>query len=193
MRRLMPAATLLLAACASAHVSAAEPATAMEAWVRIEIPAGSFTKYEYDTADGRLVVDRFLPDPAVYPANYGAIPDSLAGDGDPLDALVITRAPIVPGAYIRVRVIGLLRVTDDGAQDDKIIAVPASSVDPHYEAVRTIGDLSPAQQSQIELFFRTYKLAPDGTSPIVLGGFGDAGEAGAMIGAALAAGSGSPR
>ena len=107
-----------------------QPANAPdEAMLLVEIPAGSFTKYESD-ADGRIHVDRFLSMPMAYPANYGSMPGTLAGDGDPLDALVITRAPLHPGVLIRFRPIGVLRMVDGGEQDEKIVGVPADDVDP---------------------------------------------------------------
>lgn len=151
----------------------------------IEIPAGSFTKYEIDRTTGHLVVDRFQPMPVAYPANYGAIPSSLAGDGDPLDVLVLTREPVVPGAFIRVRPIGVLRMIDGGAEDDKVIAVPISDVDPQYDAVRTIADLPEIERQRIEAFFRVYKDLPAGRPRVELRGFAGAAEAKASVRAAI--------
>jgi len=156
-----------------------------EVLVVIEIPAGSVTKYEIDKTTGYLVVDRFQSMPVAYPANYGTIPSSLAGDGDPLDVLVLTREPIVPGAFIRVRPIGVLRMIDGGAEDDKVIAVPVSDVDPHYDAVRTITDLPQIERQRIEAFFRVYKDLPVGRNPVELGGFVGADAAMASVRAAL--------
>jgi len=164
----------------------AAPASAgVDAMAIIEIPAGGDIKYERD-AEGRIFVDRFLPLPVVYPVNYGGIPGTRAGDGDELDILVHTRAPIMPGARIQVRVIGVLRMTDAGEADDKIIAVPASSVDPTYDSVRSITDLPEAERARITNFFRLYKQALDGRSPVVLSGFGDADEAAAIVNEAIA-------
>ena len=156
------------------------------ALLRVEIPAGSFTKYEID-ADGQVHVDRFLSMPVVYPANYGAMPGTLAGDGDPLDALVFTRAPLHPGVLIRFRPIGVLRMHDGGEEDDKIIGVPTDAVDPHYAAVRDIGDLSRIDRQRLETFFRVYKGLPDDAagSPVQLNGFGNAAEAQALIRSSL--------
>ncbi len=151
----------------------------------IEIPAGSFTKYEIDKATGYLVVDRFQSMPVAYPANYGTIPSSLAGDGDPLDVLVLTREPIVPGAFIRVRPIGVLRMIDGGEEDDKVIAVPISDVDPQYDAVRTITDLPEIERQRIEAFFRVYKDLPAGRKRVELRGFVGADAAKASVRAAI--------
>ena len=152
----------------------------------IEIPAGGGIKYERD-AEGRIFVDRFLPLPVVYPVNYGALPGTRAGDGDELDVLVLTRAPVMPGARIRVRPVGVLRMTDAGEADEKIVAVPASSVDPAYAHIRSVSDLDATERARISAFFRLYKQAPDGSSPVVLSGYGDAAEALKIVSAVSAA------
>lgn len=141
-----------------------------------EIPAGSFTKYEIDAEHGQLIVDRYVSMPVRYPANYGSITSSAGGDGDPLDALVITRESIYPGAVIRVKPIGVLKMIDDGETDDKIIAVPADSVDPTYADIEEMSDLPEMDRQRLEAFFSVYKNLPDG-GDIELGGFGDAAEA----------------
>ncbi|TQV68114.1 inorganic diphosphatase [Exilibacterium tricleocarpae] len=123
----------------------------------VEIPAGSFTKYELDKRTGHVVVDRFLTTPTAYPANYGSLPSIFAEDGDPVDILIFTRTPVAPGALIEVRPIGSLRMRDRGEADDKIIAVPADDVDPFYRAVRDIKDLPAEARAGIEAFFRNYK------------------------------------
>src|SRR5262245_26146298 len=125
--------------------------------VIIEIPAGSFTKYEIDPKTGHLFVDRFQSMPVVYPTNYGSIPSTIGPDGDPLDALVITRQAIYPGALIRVRPIGILKMIDGGDVDDKIVAVPISKVDPTYDDIKTIDDLPAIERARIEQFFAVYK------------------------------------
>src|SRR6478735_10857078 len=99
-----------------------------EFFVAIEIPQGSFTKYEIDADTGHIIVDRFQSMPVAYPANYGSITSSLGGDGDPLDAIVYTREPVAPGAIIRVRAIGVLKMIDGGEVDDKIVAVPTTDI-----------------------------------------------------------------
>lgn len=141
-----------------------------------EIPAGSFTKYEINAEHGQLIVDRYVSMPVRYPANYGSITSSAGGDGDPLDALVLTRDSIYPGAVIEVRAIGVLRMVDDGEADDKIIAVPTDAVDPSYADVEEIEDLPSMQAERLNAFFRVYKDLPEG-GDIELNGFGDASEA----------------
>src|SRR5690606_24635675 len=120
------------------------------------------TKYEIDADTGHLFVDRYMSMPVVYPANYGSIPSSLGDDGDPLDALVLTRVPIVPGALIRVRAIGIMKMIDGGEKDDKIIAVPVSAVDPTYDEIQAIEDLPAMELQRMEAFFRVYKQLPEG-------------------------------
>ena len=145
MRFLLPAVLLLCAA----PLQAAQPAPAVrhpflaaqpanvpdEAVLAVEIPAGSFIKYEIGE-DGLPFVDRFLSTPTAYPANYGSMPRTRAGDGDPLDALVFTRAPLHPGVLVRFRPVGVLRMTDRGERDEKIVGVPADAVDPTFAAIR---------------------------------------------------------
>jgi inorganic pyrophosphatase len=125
----------------------------------IEIPKGSFTKYEL-TEDGMIVVDRFQSMPVVYPANYGSIPQTKGGDGDPLDVIIYTREPLVPGSIITVRPIGTLRMIDGGEADEKIIAIPSSKVDPTYDNIKSITDLPLIEQQRLEQFFRVYKNIP---------------------------------
>ena len=189
MSRLLPFASLLAAGIAAAqgpgHVRhpllAAQPASEADgAVLLVEIPAGSAIKYEVD-ADGRLFVDRFLSMPVAYPANYGSMPHTLAGDGDPLDALVLTRAPLHPGVLLRFRPVGVLRMSDRGEADEKIIGVPTDNVDPAYAAIRDIGDLPQAERERIEAFFRVYKDLPAGGNGVRLHGYGDADEAWALI------------
>lgn len=102
-----------------------------EVRVVVEIPQGGFTKYEIGK-DGLPHVDRFLSMPMAYPANYGSMPRTLAGDGDPLDALVLTRAPLHPASVIAFRPIAVLRMVDGGDADEKIIGVPTDKVDATY-------------------------------------------------------------
>ena len=147
-----------------------------ELLLAVEIPAGSFTKYEIGE-DGLLHVDRFLAMPMAYPANYGSMPRTLAGDGDPLDALVLTRAPLHPGAVILFRPVGVLRVVDGGEADEKIIGVPVDKVDASYAGIRDLADLPKAEIDRIEAFFRVYKQLPAGSKTVELHGWGDAAEA----------------
>ena len=143
-----------------------------EVYALVEIPAGSTTKYELDAATGHLLVDRFQSMPVVYPANYGTLPSTLAGDNDPLDVLVYTREPVVPGALILVRPIGILKMLDGGEQDDKLVAVPAYAVDPAYADVRDISDLPEIELQRLQAFFTVYKQLPAGRKQIELQGVG---------------------
>jgi inorganic pyrophosphatase len=150
----------------------------------VEIPAGSFTKYEIND-EGLVFVDRFQSMPVAYPANYGSLPRTLAGDGDPLDALVLTREALHPGVLIRFRPVGVLRMEDDGEADQKIIGVPTDKIDPTYAGIRDLADLPQAERDRIEAFFRVYKDLPKGRNPVRLSGYGDAAEAKALIREAL--------
>ena len=164
---------------------AAQPKKAPEeVLLAVEIPAGSFTKYEINE-EGLVYVDRFQSMPVVYPANYGSMPRTLAGDGDPLDALVLTREPLHPGVLIAFRPIGYLRMLDKGEQDDKVIGVPTDKVDPTYSNIRDLADLPEIERQRIEAFFRIYKDLPAGRNPVVLNGYGNAAEAKVLITEAL--------
>ena len=164
-------------------IAQAENAPA-EALLVVEIPAGGFTKYEMGE-EGLLHVDRFIAMPMAYPANYGSMPRTLAGDGDPLDALVLTRAPLHPGSVIRFRPLGVLRMVDGGEADEKIIGVPVDEVDATYAGMRELKDLSAHEVERIEAFFRVYKQLPRGGKTVQLDGRGDAAEARAVIDAAM--------
>lgn len=155
-----------------------------EVLLAVEIPAGSFTKYEIND-EGLVFVDRFQSMPVAYPANYGSMPRTLAGDGDPLDALVLTREPLHPGVLVKFRPIGVLRMLDDGKHDEKIIGVPTDKVDPTYAGIRDLADLPQIERDRIEAFFRIYKDLPKGRNPVQLNGYGDAEEARALIQASL--------
>ena len=121
----------------------------------IEIPKGSSCKYEMDKYTGLLRLDRVLYTSTHYPANYGFIPRTFADDGDPLDVLVLCEQPIYPMTLIQVFPIGVMRMIDSGALDDKIIAVPVS--DPTYNHFHTIDDLPSHIFDEIMHFFSVYK------------------------------------
>ena len=143
----------------------------------VEIPQGSNVKYEIDKDSGLIFVDRFQSMPVVYPANYGSVPSSLAGDGDPLDVIVYTRSPIMPGAAIKVRPIGILKMIDGGERDDKIVAVPTSIIDPTYDNIKELKDLPEIEVSRLEQFFAVYKNLPEGRKKVELSSFEDAAAA----------------
>ena len=126
--------------------------------VIIEIPANAVpVKYEVDKNLDALVVDRFMSTPMFYPANYGYIPQTLADDGDPLDVLVITPYPLVPGAVIRCRPVGMLNMSDESGQDEKLVAVPHDKLSPLYKDIKEFSDLPQLLIQQIEHFFENYK------------------------------------
>ena len=126
-------------------------------YVVVEIPQGSSVKYEVDKDSGAIFVDRFVFTPMAYPAAYGFIPGTLADDGDPADALVLAPGPIVPGAVIRARPIGLLQMEDESGQDEKIICVPHDKIHPLYTSVNAIEDLPEITREEIRHFFEHYK------------------------------------
>ena len=126
--------------------------------VIIEVPIGGETiKYELDKESGALMVDRFLYTPMRYPGNYGFVPHTLSDDGDPIDVLICNTRPIVPGAIMNCRPVGVLVMEDDGGQDEKIIAVPAGSISKRYEGIRNHIDLPEITRQQIQHFFEHYK------------------------------------
>lgn len=107
--------------------------------VVIEISANAEpVKYEFNKELGLLQVDRFLSTSMTYPCNYGFIPNTCAGDGDPADVLVLTQFPLAPGVLISVRPVGALLTKDEKGEDEKILAVPISSVDSYYDNIKTI-------------------------------------------------------
>ena len=131
--------------------------------VIIEIPANSDPiKYEVDKDSDAVFVDRFMATPMFYPANYGYVPQTLADDGDPLDVLVITPYPVVPGAVIRCRPVGMLNMSDESGQDEKVIAVPHNKLTPLYRDVKEYTDLPKLLIQQIEHFFENYKDLEEG-------------------------------
>ena len=126
--------------------------------VVIEIPMNSEpVKYEVDKASGAIFVDRVLTTPMRYPCNYGYIPHTLSGDGDPADVLVVMPLPLIPGSVIRVRTIGMLRMTDEAGEDTKLVAVPISKVYPGYDRVEAVDDLPEHWRERIGHFFAHYK------------------------------------
>ena len=155
--------------------------------VLIEVPIGGEpVKYEFDKASGALFVDRFLHTPMRYPANYGFIPHTLGEDGDPLDALVVARSPIVAGAVVKCRPIGVLKMEDDGGMDDKLIAVPLVKVDPFQAHVKELTDVQQKTRDRIKHFFEHYTDLEEGKWVKVIG-WGDKAEAEAILRASLEA------
>jgi len=149
--------------------------------VVIEIPMNSEpVKYEVDKASGAIFVDRVLTTPMRYPCNYGYIPHTLAGDGDPADVLVIMPMPLVPGSVIRCRPVGMLQMQDEAGEDTKIVAVPISKVFPAYDRVQSVDDLPDLTKERIQHFFEHYKDLEKGKW-VKLQGWADADAARADI------------
>jgi inorganic pyrophosphatase len=154
--------------------------------VVIEVGVGGEPiKYEMNKEAGTLFVDRFLYTPMRYPGNYGFVPHTLSEDGDPIDVLVANTRPIIPGAVINVRPVGVLRMEDDGGEDEKIIAVPSPHLTKRYVKVVNYTDLPEITLDQIQHFFGHYKDLEPGKW-VKLAGWGDAAEARALINAAIA-------
>jgi inorganic pyrophosphatase len=127
-------------------------------YVVIEIPANSSPiKYEIDKQSHAVFVDRFMATPMFYPANYGYIPNTLGEDGDPLDVLVVTPYPVVPGCVIRCRPVGILNMSDEAGSDAKLVAVPHEKLSALYGKIQETSDLPELLIKQIEHFFENYK------------------------------------
>ena len=131
----------------------------------IEIPRGSRNKYEYDKVTKTFHLDRVLYSSVHYPTDYGFIPDTLAGDGDPLDILVIVQEPTFPGCVIPARPLGGLDMHDDKGSDFKVLAVPVG--DPRFAHITSLDDLGEHWLREIETFFATYKDLEDKTTDVL--------------------------
>ena len=136
----------------------------------IEIPRGSRNKYEMDHETGRIRFDRVLYSPMFYPADYGFVENTLGLDGDPIDVLVFLTEPTVPGCVIEVKTIGVLKMSDDKGQDEKLICVPVA--DPTWNQLENITDMNPHTLKEVEHF---YKDLENKTTTIE--GYGDKAEA----------------
>ncbi|MGL1834760.1 inorganic diphosphatase [Rhodocyclaceae bacterium SMB388] len=126
--------------------------------VIIEIPAQADPiKFEVEKESGAVYVDRFMGTSMRYPINYGYVPHTIAGDGDPVDVLVVTPFPLLPGVVIRCRPVGVLKMEDESGMDAKVVAVPVSKLTPLYDKVQTIDDLPELLMKQTVHFFEHYK------------------------------------
>ena len=126
--------------------------------VIIEVPMGSDpVKYEFDKESGSIMVDRFVQTAMFYPCNYGFIPCTLSKDGDPVDVLVVANYPIIPGATIKVRPIGVLMMEDESGMDEKVLAVPTTKLDPYFANINSYKDLPEIFINKIKHFFESYK------------------------------------
>lgn len=122
-----------------------------------EISKNSNIKYEYDHKLNSLICDRILFTPFQFPFNYGFIPNTLSGDGDPLDVIIFMDQPLVSGCYIKCRIIGGLDTSDEKGQDHKIIVVPIDKVSPMEKDIKTINDLPKIFIEKIKYFYKHYK------------------------------------
>jgi len=126
--------------------------------VIIEVPVGTEpVKYEMDKESGALFVDRIMHTSMRYPCNYGFIPHTLADDGDAVDALIANRTPIMPGAVVRCRPLGVLIMEDEAGMDEKLLMVPVAKLHPFYDGVTSYEDLPQIFLDQIAHFFQHYK------------------------------------
>ena len=126
--------------------------------VVIEIPRHSeAVKYEVDKETGAIFVDRMLKTAMRYPCNYGYIPHTICGDGDPVDVLVVMPLPVIPGSVVRCRPIGMLKMTDEAGEDNKVVCVPIDKITGIYRQVASVHDLQEITLAQIQHFFEHYK------------------------------------
>ena len=124
----------------------------------IEVPIGGVpVKYELDKDSGAIFVDRFLHTSMQYPGNYGFVPHTLADDGDPLDIMIATDTPVVPGAVVRVRPVGVLIMEDEAGMDEKVLAVPVDDLHPYYAGISSYRQLPQILLDKIAHFFEHYK------------------------------------
>mgnify|MGYP001590613363 CR=1 FL=1 len=130
--------------------------------VFIEIPQGSSIKYELDKDSGAILVDRFLHTATAYPFNYGFIPHTHAKDGDTVDVLLLSSMPVMPGAVVAARPIGVFEMEDEAGPDNKVIAVPVDKVDPYFAKIHDVADLDEPTKGKIKHFFESYKQLEPG-------------------------------
>ena len=124
----------------------------------IEVSCMSNIKYEIEKDSNLLRLDRILNTSMSYPGNYGFFPNTIAGDNDPLDALLITNYSLQPGVIVSTKIIGVLITVDEKGEDEKVIVVPDDSVDPDYKEINDISDLNEALKNKIIHFFKNYKV-----------------------------------
>jgi inorganic pyrophosphatase len=141
--------------------------------VIIEIPMNADPiKYEVDKETGAIFVDRFMGTAMHYPCNYGYIPQTISDDGDPVDVLVVTPFPLIPGVVVRCRPIGVLRMKDEAGGDAKLLAVPVDKVLPIYKHWQKPDDMNELRLQQIQHFFEHYKDLEPGKWVKIEGWFG---------------------
>lgn len=149
--------------------------------VVIEVPLGGEPiKYELDKESGALIVDRFLYTSMRYPGNYGFIPHTLSGDGDPCDVICLNTRAIAPGAVMSCRIVGVLLMEDNAGMDEKLVAVPSHHLTARYDHVKDYTDLPKITLDQVEHFFAHYKDLEPGKW-VKIKGWGDATQARQMV------------
>ena len=149
--------------------------------VIIEIPMNADpVKYEVDKATGAIFVDRFMSTAMHYPTNYGYVPKTISGDGDPVDVLVVTPVPLIPGVVVTCRAIGILKMEDEAGMDAKVLAVPTNKILSLYSRWQKPEDLSPIRLKTIAHFFEHYKDLEPGKW-VKVNGWGDAEQARQMV------------
>jgi inorganic pyrophosphatase len=149
--------------------------------VIVEVPIGGEpVKYEMDKASGAMFVDRILYTAMRYPGNYGFVPHTLCGDGDPIDVLVANQRPLIPGSVINCRPVGVLRMRDEKGDDEKLLAVPSPKISARYDRIRSYRDLPEIVTRQIAHFFEHYKDLEEGKW-VKVDRWGDADEARQLI------------
>ena len=155
--------------------------------VIVEVPVGNEPiKYEIDKASGAIFVDRIMHTSMRYPCNYGFIPHTLSEDGDPADVLIANNTPIMPGAVVRCRPLGVLLMEDEAGMDEKILMVPVDALHPFYAGVATYTELPEILIQKIQHFFEHYKdLEKD--KWVKIHGWGDENHAAKLIEAAMVA------
>jgi inorganic pyrophosphatase len=142
----------------------------------VEIPRGSFTKYEYNHELGVLELDRVLYGPLFYPVAYGDVPNTWNnGDNDPLDAVIFCSGDLVPGTIVKGRVIGVLEMDDNGELDSKIVCV--ADKDPRYKHVNSVNDLTEYERKDLKSFLQLYKIPQTGVDTVKVGEYKEASEA----------------
>lgn len=149
--------------------------------VIVEVPIGGEpVKYEMDKDSGAMFVDRILYTSMRYPGNYGFVPHTLSDDGDPIDVLIANQRPLIPGAVINCKPVGVLLMKDEAGMDEKIIAVPSDGVSAMFEKVNSLEDLPQIRLDQIAHFFERYKDLEEGKW-VKVEGWGNAEKARSMI------------
>lgn len=133
-------------------------------------------KYEMDKESGAMVVDRFLHTAMHYPCNYGFVPHTLSEDGDPVDVLMMGRLPVIPGAVVRAKPVGVLRMEDEKGMDEKLLCVPHDALKSYYSTAHDISDIDPFDRERLEHFFAHYKDLEKGKWVKIIG-WGDCAEA----------------